>query len=52
MYPSVGIVIGTIVVIASPLLWIAWWKLADLGEMAGGRAAHVTAPSRRHLPAA
>ena len=34
MYLTVGIVFALILVLASPLLWVAWWLLADLGQAA------------------
>ena len=36
MYLGVGIVFALILVLASPLIWVAWWLLADLGQAAGG----------------
>jgi len=36
MYLSVGVVLVIAVLILSPLLWVAWWALAGLGEQAGG----------------
>ena len=35
MYLSVGIVFALILILASPLIWVAWWLLADLGEAVG-----------------
>lgn len=36
MYLSVGIVFALILVLASPLIWVAWWLLADLGQAVNG----------------
>jgi hypothetical protein len=36
MYLSVGIVFALILILASPLIWVAWWLLADVGEAASG----------------
>ena len=54
MYPSAGVVIGTIAVIGSPIVWVLWWLLADLGERASGRdrVTYITTASKRRLPAA
>jgi hypothetical protein len=41
MYPSVGVVVATVLVLASPIIWIAWWLLADLGARANGSHASV-----------
>ena len=35
MYLSVGILFVLILVLVSPLIWVAWWLLADLGEAVG-----------------
>lgn len=35
MYLAVGLWATIILLMASPLLWVAWWLLADLGERAG-----------------
>jgi len=51
MYLGVVFVYAIILVFASPLIWIAWWLLADLGERASGSYTTVhsvpTAGSRR-----
>ena len=51
MYLSVVFVYAIILVLASPLIWVAWWLLADLGEPAIGSFTTVhfvtTAESRR-----
>lgn len=51
MYLSVGVVFAIILALASPVIWVAWWLLADLGERVSGSqpAAYptVTAESRR-----
>lgn len=36
MYLSVGVVLAIILVLLSPVIWVAWWLLADLGSGAGG----------------
>jgi hypothetical protein len=36
MYLSVFIVYAIILVLASPVIWVAWWLLADIGESATG----------------
>jgi hypothetical protein len=36
MYLSVGVVVVIALVILSPVLWLAWWALADVGERATG----------------
>jgi hypothetical protein len=36
MYLSVGVVFAIVLVLLSPVIWIAWWLLADLGSRAGG----------------
>jgi len=33
---GVAMIVG-LVALLSPVLWIGWWLLADLGEQAGGR---------------
>jgi len=51
MYLSVGVVIAIVLVLASPLIWVGWWLLADLGEKVNGsygsNHATVTAAPRR-----
>lgn len=34
MYLSVGVVVAIILVLASPIIWVAGWLLADLAESA------------------
>jgi hypothetical protein len=34
MYLSVVFVYALILVLVSPVMWVAWWLLADLGERA------------------
>jgi hypothetical protein len=34
MYLSVVFVYALILVLVSPVMWVAWWLLADLGEWA------------------
>ena len=36
MYLGVVFVYAIIFVLASPLIWILWWLVADLGERASG----------------
>ena len=36
MYLGVVFVYAIILVSASPLIWVAWWLLADLGKRAAG----------------
>jgi len=36
MYLSVGVVFAIILVLASPIIWVAWWLRADRGERANG----------------
>jgi len=36
MYLGVVFVYAIIFVLASPLIWVLWWLLADLGERASG----------------
>jgi hypothetical protein len=36
MYLSVGVVFLIAVVLLSPVIWIAWWLLAELGSRANG----------------
>ena len=51
MYLGVVFVYALILVLASPLIWVAWWLLADLGERTAGSHTTVlslpTAESRR-----
>ena len=34
MYLSVAVVYAIIVVFASPIIWVAWWLLADISQRA------------------
>ena len=36
MYGSVVFVFGIILVLLSPVIWVAWWLVADLGERRSG----------------
>ncbi len=36
MYLSVGVLLVIALVMLSPLIWVAWWVLADMGERATG----------------
>jgi hypothetical protein len=36
MYLSVGVVVMIAMVLLSPVIWIAWWLLAELGSRANG----------------
>ncbi len=36
MYLSVGVVAAILVVLASPVLCVGWWLIADLGERTNG----------------
>jgi hypothetical protein len=50
MYLSVVIVYAIILVLVSPVIWVAWWLLADLGERATVsyiRRHSVTTPTSR-----
>lgn len=51
MYLATAFVYAIILVLVSPLIWVAWWVVADLGQRADGSYAtvhHVTsAESRR-----
>ena len=54
MYLSVFIVYAIILVLVSPVIWVAWWLLADLGERATGsyrRLQSVTTPQSRRKAA-
>ena len=51
MYLSVGVVVAIVVVLASPIIWVGWWLLADFSERGNGshRAEHTVAIGRsRH----
>ena len=43
MYLGVFFVYAFVLGLASPLIWVAWWLLADLGELAAG--SHTTVHS-------
>jgi hypothetical protein len=53
MYLGVVFVYAIILVLASPIIWIVWWLLADLSERAAGSYTRVhavpTAESRRQV---
>lgn len=54
MYLSVFIVYAIILVFASPVIWVAWWLVADLAERATGsyrRPLSVTTPQLRRQAA-
>ncbi len=36
MYLSVGVVVAIVVVLASPIIWVGWWLLADFSERGNG----------------
>lgn len=52
MYLSVAFVAVIILVLASPAIWVAWWLLADLGEVVANRPAvrRREIPLGRHQP--
>lgn len=52
MYLGVALVAAIILAVASPLIWVGWWLLADLSETAAGGQSKSFVPSRRHVPAA
>jgi hypothetical protein len=42
-----------ILVLAAPIIWVAWWLIADIGEAAAtGSVAHHEVPDHRHQWAA
>lgn len=45
MFLSVGVVLLIALVLLSPVIWVAWWMLAELGSRANGSYAdkHETA---------
>jgi hypothetical protein len=53
MYLSVGVVLVLVLVFASPIIWVAWWLLADLGQRANSSHARphtvTAAQSRRQV---
>ena len=53
MYVGTLFVYTIILVLLSPVIWIAWWLFADLGEKVSGSAAetHRTWDERLHRPA-
>jgi hypothetical protein len=54
MYLSVFIVYAIILVFASPVIWVAWWLVADLAQRATGshrRLHSVTIPQSRRQAA-
>ena len=54
MYLSIVFVYAIILVLASPILWVAWWLLADLGESATGSltTVHFVTTAESHRRAA
>jgi hypothetical protein len=52
MYLSVAIVYAIILVLVSPVIWVAWWLLADLWETATGsyNKLHSVTSARIALP--
>lgn len=36
MYLSVGVVLVIALMILAPVIWVAWWALAEVGERATG----------------
>jgi hypothetical protein len=50
----VGAIMVGLAVMAVPIILAAWWLIAELGEGAANRSAHVARdlPVRRHQPAA
>jgi len=54
MYLGVFFVYAIVLVLASPLIWVAWWLLADLGERAVGSytRVHYVPTSESHRRAA
>lgn len=54
MYLSVGVVVAIVLVLASPIIWVSWWLLADFSERGNGsyRAEHTVATGQsRHRAA-
>ena len=54
MYLGVVFVYAIILLLASPIIWVAWWLLDDLGERANGSYAtehRVTTPESRRRAA-
>jgi len=54
MYLGVVFVYALILVLASPIIWVVWWLLADLGERAAGSytRVHYVPTSESHRRAA
>jgi 4-hydroxybenzoate polyprenyltransferase len=54
MYLSVGVVLAIMLVMLSPVTWVVWWLLADLGEQASGSypTMHRVIPGEQHRRAA
>jgi hypothetical protein len=54
MYLSVGVIAVIALVVLSPVIWVAWWALADLGERGTGsyRTGHHLSPAGRRPGAA
>ena len=53
MYGGVLLVIAGSLVLLSPVIWVAWWLVADLGEKVSGTAAEGNETWRKRLrPAA
>jgi hypothetical protein len=53
MYLGVVFVYAIVLVLASPIIWVAWWLLADFGERVAGSYTEVhsvlTAKSHRQV---
>jgi hypothetical protein len=53
MYLSLGFLLALTLVLLSPVIWVGWWLLADLGEkVSGGQPAMTHFHSDRELPRA
>lgn len=53
MYGGLFLVFAMILVLLSPVIWVAWWLLADLGEKMSGSAAETNETWEKRLrPAA
>ncbi len=52
MYLAVGLWATIILLMASPLLWVGWWLLADLGERATNPRAVSGSAVRQQRPRA
>ena len=44
MYLSVGVVFLIVLMLLSPVIWIAWWLLGVLGRAKGSRQAGIRTP--------